>query len=308
MEQVVLLATCSPVVPARLPSHLRFIPEILGLSTRNFVFLRGVNCILSLCCVATAIGTWRIIHGQKMGRVLLFVSFVVSAFFGCIPSRAQASSQISLVEASKPIAPAVALSNIQPAVSQQLSASVTDKHPYAVYFVLIAASLAAMASLASSSLAAWVAWKSKDKEYRNDYYKKVIDKRMKAVEAAEEMLSILSMYKDADDGSGTYYEYFEMDSGPEMLASATKKFATLTTWSSRELVLQLRQLVEIVSAVCIEADRVEKSKQQAIYVRRYPIVNSKLLEVQYLIGLEMEQLYDVKGFFRNRYSQFKPRT
>ncbi|MVN79253.1 hypothetical protein GO988_23215 [Hymenobacter sp. HMF4947] len=267
-----------------------------------------MNFILPLCCVATAIGGWRIIHRQKMSWVLLFIGLVVAAFFGCIPSRAQALSQIPLVAASKPIAPVVAPNNIQPAASQQLSASVTDKHPYAVYFVLIAASLAAMASLASSSLAAWVAWKSKDKEYRNDYYKKVIDKRMKAIEAAEEMLSILSMYKAADDGSGTYYEYFEMDLGPEILTSATKKFASLTTWSSRELVLQLRQLVDIVSAVCIEADGVEKSKQQAVYVRRYPIVNSKLLEIQYLIGLEMEQLYDVKGFFKNRYSQFKPRT
>jgi hypothetical protein len=232
----------------------------------------------------------------------------MATFFGCIPSHAQASSQISLVAASKPIAPVVAPSNIQPAASQQLSASVTDKHPYAVYFVLIAASLAATASLASSSLSVWVAWKSKDKEYRNDYYKKVIDKRIKAVEAAEEMLNILSMYKDAEDGSGTYHEYFEMDLGPEMLTSATKKLASLTTWSSRELVLQLKQLVDIVSAVCVEADGVEKSKQQAVYVRRFPVVNSELLEIQYLVGLEMEQLYNVKGFFKNRYSQFKPRT
>lgn len=272
------------------------------------MFLRGVNLIVLLCCVATAISGWRIICCQKMGWVLLYVSVVIATSFGCITSHAQASSQISLVAASKPIAPVIARSNIQPAASQQLSASVTDKHPYAVYFVLIAASLAALASLASSSLAAWVAWKSKDKEYRNDYYKKVIDKRIKAIEAAEEMLSILSMYKEAEDGSGTYYEYFEIELGPEMLTSATKKFAPLTTWSSRELVLQLRQLVDIVSAVCIEADGVEKSKQQAVYVRRYPIVNSKLLEIQYLIGLEMEQLYDVKGFFRNRYSQFKPKA
>jgi hypothetical protein len=58
----------------------------------------------------------------------------------------------------------------------------------------------AVASVVAAALSSWFNYLLKNKEYKNDYYKKVIDKRIKALESVEVLVSLFFGYARTPDG------------------------------------------------------------------------------------------------------------
>jgi hypothetical protein len=191
--------------------------------------------------------------------------------------------------------------------AQSETIPVAENHPWAIYFVLIAAGLAAAASLASSTITALVTWKSKDKEYKNDYYKKVIDKRIKAIESAEHLLSLFSSISLITENGEFYHSFFDNYEKYEKWENKIDDVSIFSIWYSEPTLQALMNLTKSVSTILEEIKNVDVKNNNIhdIYISNYALIDNQKKSAETAIGNDMHKLYDVDTFFKLKFKGHK---
>ncbi|WP_149867328.1 hypothetical protein [Solirubrum puertoriconensis] len=193
---------------------------------------------------------------------------------------------------------------------KQDTEGVVDKHPFAVYFILIAAGLAAVASLASSIITARLNLKSKDKEYLNDYHKKVIDKRIKAIEAVESLMALFSTsYTHQVNGEKKLYNCFFVDElESEKLSNIVDKMGEFGMWYSINTIRSLEGFCEMIFPIVRRARTLEGEELVMYAIKQKEKIKHKIEIIEGCLGEDMDKLYDVKGFFKAKFKNKHPST
>jgi len=167
-----------------------------------------------------------------------------------------------------------------------------------------------IAAVISAGVSAWMSLVLKNKDYRNDYYKKVIDKRLKAAEALEALLALFASVTTINGSEGVIYVFFiknhhsykeEFMSENDNFSKLAESVAGQTMWLSRDCVKLLKEFSSMVSAVRYEVDKIAQGYVIMDYYanKHNDIARAKrLLEIS--LADDMAHLYDVEAFFRLR--------
>jgi len=212
----------------------------------------------------------------------------------------------------------------------QAAASTPASTPITVYVTLGAAVLAALASLNatrvssktarevatlaaqttrdSARIAAETTREVKNQDYKNDYYKKVIDKRMDALEAVEKVIGLFgtSHIVGGPGGNRKCHSYFVNNvdkiekNGFNIYDSS---ISSSLTWRSVDTSLVFKKFMETVIHVTHDVNNVtdDNGMKLVLYTDRYDEINDAISNVERCIGKDMEKLYDVEAFLKERF-------
>jgi hypothetical protein len=152
----------------------------------------------------------------------------------------------------------------------------------------------------------------KEKEYKNDYYKKVIDKRIKALDEVEKLLALFATSQRVTIRNreevierGSCYTYFHnnVDTlNSNELAFTFNKESSVLFWCSKttsELVANFYNfLLDIIKGVN-DATQVREAKM-ILYTRKFTVVKDKISQIEISICDDMKNLYDVEAFLEEK--------
>ena len=165
----------------------------------------------------------------------------------------------------------------------------------------------ALIALASSALSIYISIVLKDKEYRNDYFKKVIEKRIKAVEKAE-MLVFLFGTTYGIEGSDKRYHCYMLDfADSNKLSDAIDAIAEYNIWYGNETGTLLVAFSSMIFPIIGEAKRLRGDSQpnaawQTHCTEKYGIIETARAELSNSLARDMYTLHDVNGFFKAKLS------
>lgn len=207
----------------------------------------------------------------------------------------------------------------------------TQGTPVTVYVTLFAAVLAGLASLnatrissktarevaalsaqtaqESARLAAQTAQELKEKDYKNDFYKRIIEKRLKAWERAEELMGLLApAYIDQGDNRN-YFSYFSSTELFEnVLDMIRSSIVTQAIWMDKKYMDDLRKLHNVLADI-------RKNSYKSPLIRRdngrFELDSALIMEAGKLgfidfrnsfkqlvstLGRQVKSLHDVESF------------
>lgn len=176
---------------------------------------------------------------------------------------------------------------------------------YAIYGTLGAAIIAAGASLTS----ALISFKTKDREFRNDYYKKIIDKRLSAYQKVEGIIFSLSkttsftvLQHGKPVGKGIICDIFQNHRDFVDFLAVLKDCLSYSIWLSHEFIKELGDLhshlidgAEMFSNEIGEELTEQKLAQMGTLL--FDKVDAARLKMEILIRKEIMEIQDVKKFF-----------
>jgi hypothetical protein len=160
-------------------------------------------------------------------------------------------------------------------------------------------------TLLAASVSALVSILLKDKEYRNDYYKKVIDKRITAVEAAEAITSVFMLLQGFDTPMRDCHVYYVDELDSNKLSNVIDKASAYNFWYSGETLVAVRKLTMVAFPVEAEARKLKakgasKRELQEFASTHHEEVSEAVLAVGNSLAADMSTLYDVKRFFKSK--------
>jgi hypothetical protein len=159
------------------------------------------------------------------------------------------------------------------------------------------ASFALLSSLASIIFN----YLTKDNGYKNDYYKKVIDKRVEALESAEGIVNLFSVYQGGVNAADDVHAYFVYELDGTKAVDAIRKSSQYAIWYSGATGDALSKFSALIINLLSEVERL-KDKGDATGIRRLAITNRENINalantLGENIGKDMMELYKVKEFF-----------
>jgi len=182
-----------------------------------------------------------------------------------------------------------------------LPASAQTTNPSSVPVILTSTLLAALVSAGVSAL---VALKLKDKEYRNDYYKQIIGKRLKVYEYLEKQLVQLRPHVLDDEDQKMYLKIFSK--GKEYWQKSTRnQLSALNAsfWLTYDTHTLLANLNKIIIEIGIRYDTSD-DKELIKAGKEYDYMLSSLrIDLEAALRKDMQELYDVNKFFKGRDSR-----
>lgn len=166
------------------------------------------------------------------------------------------------------------------------------------------------AAVISAGVSALLSIVLKNKDYRNDYYKKVIDKRIKAAESLENFLHIFTTVTTIAQEEVSICTFFiqshhsykeKFMSEDDEFAKAVQDVSSQILWLSKNSFNYFQEFASVVSSIRYEADKLQTGEE----VLRFYISNHKLIarvkaSLEKSLANDMIDLYDVENFFRNR--------
>lgn len=170
----------------------------------------------------------------------------------------------------------------------------------AVSLPLLVSLLALVSALASVAFSL----KVKDKEYRNDYFKKVIEKRLKAIEKDEELIGLLADYTVKYDDKGKqipgsqYHTNLLSDSGRELIKLCKASGLDTAMWESPKTEMLYNDFNAALTEALIRTANVDKGKRFNILVEVFDDIETLMLKLEESLNDDMATLYDVKSFFK----------
>jgi hypothetical protein len=158
-----------------------------------------------------------------------------------------------------------------------------------------------IAAIVSASVSILV----KDKEYRNDYYKKVIDKRIKAIEGVESMLALFSTATRIVQDDGIVFDFFThhplIAKENDVFITAVESFAQYRIWLSPESIYHSQAFVAKVSALRSNAKKSASTLDLANhFINAHSEVDELKNKLEQSIADDMSNLHEVDSFFRAR--------
>lgn len=176
---------------------------------------------------------------------------------------------------------------------------------YATYGTLGAAIIAACAALAS----AFISFKTKDKEFRNDYYKKIIDKRLFAYQKVESVIFSLSkttsftIFKhDKPVGQGQICDIFQNHKDFVDFLLVLKDCLSHSVWLSHEFIKELGDLhSNLIDGTELFDVAPESGLTEEQLIKMGTVLFDKVdgarLNMELMIRKEIMEIQDVKKFF-----------
>jgi hypothetical protein len=162
------------------------------------------------------------------------------------------------------------------------------------------AELSAQVSRESAGLVAQTAREIKEVDYKNDYYKKVIEKRVKAIESLEKMLSLFLTSTRISGSDNKFHSCFEESDIENKFSIAIDEIVSYNIWYSNETASKLRKFSTSVLLIIDSASRVNEKDKRGFFVREHFDLNNKVVELQKSMALDMYKLYEVDAFFKSR--------
>jgi hypothetical protein len=160
-----------------------------------------------------------------------------------------------------------------------------------------------LAAVVSAGVSAIFQIVVKNKEYRNDYYKKVIEKRMKAIESVEAMLSLFSRATPIADTDGKVFNFFirhpvtENDNTlkqDDVFATAVQMVAQQSIWLSPQLDGRARAFTDKIHYIRYKAKEFKSGEKLVeYYVSNFEEIKNLKSAVDQSVAADMSVLYDV---------------
>jgi hypothetical protein len=161
---------------------------------------------------------------------------------------------------------------------------------------------AALATVLSTGITSLINWLTKDKEYKNDYYKRVIDKRIKAVEALESYIGLFNIGRKARHSTSedefTFHFIFSDENCGKQLSDAIENVSKNGIWYGVETAKHANKLSKLVGEAYTKFDNKNEQEIIKIAIEYYREIEGAKIEVQRSISNDMASLQKVEEFFR----------
>ena len=210
----------------------------------------------------------------------------------------------AFVAPKRPLAPSMVKSQNQP-IYLTLAPESKPQQSTGTNYTLIAAIIAALASLAS----AYISFKSKDKDFRNDYYKKLIDKRLSAHNNFEKIVSELSQVVDyrikgKDDSmiEGQIFAIFSNSKSFGLFMSEIQNTLQTRFWLSKECIQDIGLLRNYLADVSSEfydntTKEFDEKKILKSGVKHHEQLNALRQSLVLLLRKEIIEVQNIDKFF-----------
>jgi hypothetical protein len=161
---------------------------------------------------------------------------------------------------------------------------------------------AVVAGLVSAIVSGLIAWLVKDKEYKNDYYKKVIDKRIKAIEALETYVSLFNTAQEVIDISNNQHRqlhtFFANKRDDEITHKAIEDITKSGIWYGVETSKKANKLSRIVGREATKCSGKNSIEIIRISIDAFREIEIAKIEVQRSMRNDMASLHKVEAFFK----------
>lgn len=162
------------------------------------------------------------------------------------------------------------------------------------YFVTVIVSSTVVAAIVSGLVAALSNWRLAQSQYRNEYFKVVVNRRVGAYENVERLIA--SLKTAVLDEDKRLYHYVLCGEGDtkaicEVLIAVTSN----TLWLSQELISASRQINQLVLH-----SPVNEARLVAYCKENYEKVAELRAAMEKAYAKDMLSLHDVKGFLKKR--------
>jgi hypothetical protein len=161
---------------------------------------------------------------------------------------------------------------------------------------LASAAIAAVVSAIISLIAGVIL---KGKEYKNDYFKKVIDKRIKAIEALEACISLFSSYYESTEGQVLYHTILVDDTGAEVFNEAVDEVKKYGIWYSPATAINIRKFSNFASSTLMDCRDESANGKEKIALRVFIYLEHNRAVLEECIRNDMASLHKVKEFFKS---------
>ena len=156
-------------------------------------------------------------------------------------------------------------------------------------------------SFLSAGLTAWVNWRIQNNNYKNDFYKKLLDKRIKAYESVERLIcSLKQLVHIKESELCNQFCYLGKDHFDRFIISIT---AQDSFWLNDDISGKITQFnIFIIQKISYKIDKTKNPDEELI---RLGIVNrdkikEKRLELEDLLYQDLKGLHKIKSFIKNR--------
>lgn len=155
-----------------------------------------------------------------------------------------------------------------------------------------------IASVVGSYLQGLYNRRIKRDEYVNDYYKRVIERRITAYELLEKFITRLRTSFVGADGRNCSFLFVEQATGSEGAEGASVAVygvTTLSLWLSNDATSKLRELDSLFAPLGSDSNAaVEFGK------KNYQVIDAIGAELQRLLARDMLRLHDVESFLKSK--------
>jgi hypothetical protein len=166
---------------------------------------------------------------------------------------------------------------------------------------------AAIAAVVSAVVAGFVSVYIKQKEYENEYFKKVIEKRLKAIESMEDATAPLRLHRLTKKSDGTeiiFHLFFTLSDGPEAFRALIAAASKYTIWHSTPTAKAFGVFTRQVTHIRHQCSTLNEAECQELAATEFKAVNETMSKLTNSISQDMLRLHKVEEFLRNRLKQF----
>jgi len=158
-----------------------------------------------------------------------------------------------------------------------------------------------LAGLISAVVSAFVSIRLKNKEYRNDYYKQIINKRLKVYGYLEKQLVYLRSHMMDDKDQQMYLKIFGKGE-EEFIKSTRHQLLALDSsfWLTRDTHTLLADLNKLLTELRIRYDISDEEELRKAGKEYNYALSTLRIELEIALRKDMHELYDVDKFFRAR--------
>jgi hypothetical protein len=139
----------------------------------------------------------------------------------------------------------------------------------------------------------------KDKEYKNDYYKKVIDKRMAAYQYVENLILELQYYTVGNDGRKFHPVFLDTEKY-KVFFTHLKTAVKSGIWLSNNAESQLSHLNKVIFDASMKADFSKVEDLIEAGKANYEIIRSMNGKLKEMLRYDLHHMHDAERFFTYR--------
>lgn len=162
---------------------------------------------------------------------------------------------------------------------------------------------AVVAGLVSAAVSGLVALLVKDKEYRNEYFKKVIEKRLKGIEAIEDAAAPLRVYYlfvGKDGVVNKYHAFFMSLDNSEVFTKAVSNTSQYIVWHSGPTIKAFNNFTEQVSKIIRDGKNMDENARMQMAINEFKKISDIMAELRKCITKDMLTLHNVDVFFKHK--------